>query len=105
LAGTGIGKSDLNFFRKDFLYLIFELWTERPSSVRVPVLSKTIIDSLPATLIFDESIQKIWHCFSLFKEKRMPIDMTIGNSGGIARVKAVIMFIIMFHGEWYLNKG
>ena len=49
--------------------------------------------------------RKFVYFLSLLSEKRIPILITIGNSGGTARVRAVMIFMIMFHGEWYVNKG
>lgn len=69
--------------------------TEIPFSVNVPVLSKTIVETHPETLILDILRQLILCLFNLFNEKLTPMLMTIGISGGIGKVSAskILMMI------------
>lgn len=59
------------------------------SSVNVPVLSKTIIFTLPAVLTHDGDIQKMFFCFNLSIANRVPVIIAVGNEGG---TKVVIRF-------------
>jgi len=60
--------------------------TDNPSSVNVPVLSKTIIETLPATLILGGSMQKIFLFLSYRTAKITPEVIAAGRAGGIAIV-------------------
>lgn len=56
--------------------------TWRPSSVKVPVLSKTIILTLPATFTRGGEMQKILFFLSLASAKRVPAVIAAGKAGG-----------------------
>ena len=64
------------------------LWTPRnpftcrPSSVRVPVLSKTIMFTLPATFTLWGEMQKIFFCLRRETAKAVPAVMAAGRAGG-----------------------
>lgn len=60
--------------------------TSRPSSVKVPVLSKTMIETHPATLILGGSIQKIFLLLSCLTARMTPEVIAAGRAGGIAIV-------------------
>ena len=58
--------------------------TERPSSVRVPVLSNTKVVTRPAILTLGGEIQNIFWLLSLRIAKIIPHDMAAGSAGGTA---------------------
>lgn len=60
--------------------------TESPSSVNVPVLSNTIIETLPATFILGGSMQKIFLRLSYLTARMTPDVMAAGKAGGMAIV-------------------
>ncbi len=60
--------------------------TDNPSSVNVPVLSKIMIETLPATLILGGSIQKIFFFLSYRTARITPEVIAAGSAGGIAIV-------------------
>jgi len=58
-----------------------------PSSVRVPVLSKTMIYIIPLTLTRGGEMQKIWHFLSRWMAKATPAVMVAGRAGGTVTVR------------------
>jgi hypothetical protein len=60
--------------------------TDKPSSVRVPVLSKTKISVLPATLILGGEMQNMFDFFSRLMAKIIPHDIAAGSAGGTVMV-------------------
>ena len=60
--------------------------TERPSSVKVPVLSNTKVSICPAMLIRCGEIQKIDFFLSRFRANTIPQDIAAGNAGGTETV-------------------
>ncbi len=69
--------------------------TERPSSVRVPVLSKTKVSICPAKLMRGGEMQNIFRFLSLFIAKIIPHDIAAGNAGGTA--------IVIKSREWSIS--
>ena len=57
-----------------------------PSSVRVPVLSKTIVYTLPATFILGGEIQNIFNFLNLFIAYNVDTVKVEGNAGGTVTV-------------------
>ena len=56
--------------------------TSRPSSVKVPVLSKHITSTVPATLTLFGEIQKISRFRRRERANEVPIVNVAGNAGG-----------------------
>ena len=54
----------------------------KPSSVSVPVLSKTRKLTLPPTLIFEGDMQNIFYLLSRFPANIIPTVMAAGRAGG-----------------------
>ncbi len=78
--------------------------TESPSSVKVPVLSKIMIETLPATLILGGSIQKILHFLSYLTAKITPEVIAAGRAGGIAIVIKSMNLLKVPQGVWYFRE-
>ena len=70
-------------FLKLWICEILNPETDSPSSVNVPVLSKTIMETLPATLIQGGSIQYIFFFFNHYIAYTIPADIARGRAGGI----------------------
>ena len=60
--------------------------TERPSSVSVPVLSKTKVEICPAMLILGGEMQKMSTLFNLLMANTIPHDIAAGMAGGTVTV-------------------
>jgi hypothetical protein len=60
--------------------------TDKPSSVRVPVLSKTKVLIRPATLILKGEMQKMLQFLSLPIANSVPHVIAAGRAGGIVMV-------------------
>jgi len=86
ISGARVEKSVCNLEKVNFFFL--SIYTglapriSRPSSVRVPVLSKHIILILPVSLIVLGEIQKICFFWSLANATLMPTYTHVGKAGG-----------------------
>lgn len=58
-----------------------------PSSVNVPVLSKTQVETLPDIFIFGGEMQKIFFFLSLLIANIIPMLIAAGKEGGTVIVK------------------
>lgn len=86
--------------------ITFSLETEIQFSVSVPVLSKTMTEILPDTLILDTLVQLIWLSFSFFSENITPTLIATGSSGGTENDNASrTEYIISFTPKYSINFG
>ena len=68
------------------------------SSVKVPVLSKQIVRTMPQRLIFSGLMQKTFFLFILFNEKEIPKERQVGRAGGTLIVtKSNSLMMISFY--------
>jgi hypothetical protein len=80
--------------------------TDSPSSVKVPVLSKIIIETQPATLILGGSMQKIFQRFSYLTAKITPAVIAVGSIGGIAIViKSKNLLTVETVSRYFIETG
>lgn len=79
--------------------------TDNPSSVKVPVLSNTMIETLPATLILGGSIQKIFHFLSCLTARMTPEVIAAGRAGGIAIVIKSMNLLKVLQASKYVKEA
>lgn len=76
------------------------------SSVRVPVLSNTIIFTRPALFTADGAIQNMPTAFSLSIANRVPVTIAVGNVGGTSVVIRFKQLSTTSHGvQYFMNLG
>ena len=82
-------KSYKMFSNQTDFSLYLRVWTPQRSrsfSVKVPVLSKQMIETFPLTVIFYGYMQQIFFFLNLCKAKVTPIARAVGNAGGTVTV-------------------
>lgn len=73
----------------------------KPSSVKVPVLSKHIMFIFPQMFIFEGAIQKIYDFLSLTIANPIPIDIHVGSAGGTVTVSMSRLLSIILAVETF----